>query len=214
MLYLIKTPSLIQKLFSNLTWSFSSSKKEIYITFDDGPTPEITEWTLTVLKEFKAKATFFCIGKNTIKHPEIHQQILANGHTIGNHTYNHLNGWKTSVKQYFQNIQPTEELFKKLNKNKKPSSKLFRPPYGKIKRKQSKLLIKEGYRVVMWDVLSGDFDQSITPEKCLQNVLKNTRNGSIIIFHDSVKASKNMKYALPKVLEHFSNKGFEFKEIT
>lgn len=211
-LYFIKTPTIIQRIFKNYIWSFPTSKKVIYLTFDDGPTPEITEWTLNTLKDFNAKATFFCIGENIENHPEIVENIIIEGHTIGNHTHNHLNGWKSSNTTYIKNIEQAEETFKHFNFS-TFQQKLFRPPYGKIKPSQEKKIRKKAYEIVLWDVLSADFDQSISKEKCLENVLKNTKNGSIILFHDSVKASKNMKYVLPKVLSHFSKKGFTFNSI-
>ncbi len=223
--YFIKTPNIIQRIFKNYVWSFSitnPNEKSIYLTFDDGPTPEITEWTLNKLKEFNAKATFFCIGKNANNHPTIFQKIITDGHSIGNHTNNHLNGWKSGNAIYYNNIDVAENTFKSQipTNNQQPTTNnqqlftnLFRPPYGKIKSRQAKQLIKKGYKIIMWDVLSADFDQHISKEKCLENVLENTKNGSIIVLHDSVKAEKNMKYVLPKILEHFSQKEFVFKRI-
>jgi len=190
----------------------SKAEKTVYLTFDDGPTPEITEWTLNKLKQFNAKATFFCIGKNVKNHPEVFQQIIDEGHSIGNHTNNHLNGWKTKKEDYLNNVSIAEKTIQQFTSS--TTKRLFRPPYGKIKRKQSLELLKRGYKIIMWDVLSADFDQSISKEKCLKNVLDNIDNGSIIIFHDSVKAEINMKYALPKALEVLSKKGYEFKAIT
>jgi peptidoglycan/xylan/chitin deacetylase (PgdA/CDA1 family) len=200
------------RIFSKYTWRFSISKKEIYLTFDDGPTPEITTFVLNELKKHNAKATFFCIGKNISTHPEIFKQIIKEDHSVGNHTQNHLNGWKTKTQDYIKNtseVQRTLQLsnFKTLKLN------LFRPPYGKIKQKQAKYLLSKGYKIIMWSVLSGDFDTNLSKEKCLQNVLKNTSNGSIVVFHDSVKAAEKIKYVLPKVLEYFSKRGFEFKAI-
>lgn len=212
----IKTPSIIQRIFKNYVWSFSDSNNSIYLTFDDGPTPEITEWTLNELKKYNAKATFFCIGKNVVNHPSICQKIIDEGHSIGNHTHNHLNGWKNSNTTYFENIERTEktlQLFSNSGLKIQNSELLFRPPYGKIKPSQAKKILNKGYKIIMWDVLSADFDQKITVEKCLENVIKNTNNGSIVVFHDSKKAEKNLKYALPRVLAHFSGKGFEFKRI-
>lgn len=197
------------RFFSSYVWRFSSKKKEIYLTFDDGPTPEITNFVISELKKYKAKATFFCIGKNIVNHPEIYQQITTDNHAIGNHTHNHFNGWKTSTNKYLNNIQQAEEVIQQSNK-----PKLFRPPYGKITSSQAKNLQRKGYKIIMWDVLSADFDTRISKEESLQNVLKNTSNGSIIVFHDSVKASEKLRYVLPKVLEEFSKKGFEFKKIT
>jgi peptidoglycan/xylan/chitin deacetylase (PgdA/CDA1 family) len=204
--YLTKTPTLIQKIYKNYTWRFFTDKKEIYLTFDDGPTPKITDWTLDVLKAYNAKATFFCIGKNVIATPEIYTRILKENHQIGNHTHNHKNGFKTDLKQYVNNILEAEKHIEN-------PSKLFRPPYGSIKRRQATKLRRLGYKLIMWDVLSADFDTTIHKEKCLQNVLKNTKNGSIIVFHDSVKASKNLTYTLPKVLDYFSKQGYVFKAI-
>lgn len=219
--YFVKTPNWIQNLFKNWVWSFNTSKKEIYLTFDDGPTPEITNWTLSLLSKYKAKATFFCIGKNVKNNPAIFANIRDQGHSIGNHTNNHLNGWSVSHASYILNILEAEETFKsQIQNSSKPatnnqqlSTTLFRPPYGKIKTNQAKKLRKLGYKIIMWDVLSADFDQSITEETCLDNVRKNTQAGSIIIFHDSLKAEKNLKYTLPKVLEYYSNKGYEFKAL-
>ena len=211
-LYFPRTPCLIMRIFSKYTWRFSISKKEIYLTFDDGPTPEITTFVLNELKKHNAKATFFCIGKNISTHPEIFKQIIKEDHSVGNHTQNHLNGWKNKTQDYIKNtseVQRTLQLsnFKTLKLN------LFRPPYGKIKQKQAKYLLSKGYKIIMWSVLSGDFDTNLSKEKCLQNVLKNTSNGSIVVFHDSVKAAEKVKYVLPKVLEYFSKKGFQFKAI-
>nr|WP_036827596.1 polysaccharide deacetylase family protein [Polaribacter sp. Hel1_85] len=207
------------RIFSKYTWRFSSKKKEIFLTFDDGPTPEITEFVLSELKKNNAKATFFCIGKNMKNHPEIFSKIISDGHSIGNHTQNHLKGWKSDNTKYIENVLECEnvissEVEKSQNsKLKNQNLKLFRPPYGKIKKAQAKELLKNDYKIIMWDVLSADFDTTISGEKCLQNVLKNTKEGSIIVFHDSVKAAERMKYALPNVLKEFSEKGFVFKAI-
>jgi peptidoglycan/xylan/chitin deacetylase (PgdA/CDA1 family) len=203
-LYTIKTPVIIQRLFSTYRWHFSSVPKEIYLTFDDGPTPEITEFVLSELKKHNAKATFFCIGKNVKKYQEIYCQILKDGHSLGNHTFNHLNGLKTKNDGYLENIQQASAHI---------DSNLFRPPYGKIKSSQARLLQKEGYKIIMWDVLSGDFDTSISPGKCLENVVENTTNGSIIVMHDSEKAREKIHYALPRILDHFTKEGYVFKEI-
>lgn len=200
----VKTPLVVKKLFPNFIWEMPSDTKEIYLTFDDGPTPEITNWTLDVLKLYNAKATFFCIGNNVEKHPDIFQNIINEGHAIGNHTYNHVKGWKTSVEDYLEDIKKAEKFI---------NSKLFRPPYGQITPKQGSSLIDLGYKVVMWNVLSIDWDVFVSRKICLNNVISKATSGSIIVFHDSVKASKNMQYALPKVLEHFSEKGFVFKAI-
>ena len=211
----IKTPRIVKKLFPNYVWDIATTEKIIYLTFDDGSTPEITNWTLDLLNTYNAKATFFCIGNNIKKHPEIFQNILSNGHAIGNHTLNHVKGWKTSTAIYLKEVADTQTIIDKETSklaNYKPASiNLFRPPFGKIKNKQGKALLKLGYKIIMWDILPFDWKTNTTKEACFKNAISKTTNGSIIVFHDSVKASKNMQYALPKVLEYFSKKGYIFK---
>ena len=222
----VKTPLVVKKMFPNYVWDIASSVKTIYLTFDDGPTPEITNWNLNTLNEFNAKATFFCIGNNIEKHPDIFKNILKNGHSIGNHTQNHIKGWKTKTKNYFENIELCESVLKSqiTNSNaqiqkssivnrKSLGSNLFRPPYGQITPQQARKLIKQDYKIIMWDVLSFDWDRTVSPETCLKNVISKAKSGSIIVFHDSVKASKNMTYALPKVLDFFTREGYVFKGI-
>jgi peptidoglycan-N-acetylglucosamine deacetylase len=207
--YWIKTNRFIKKIFSNYIWDIPNTENKIYLTFDDGPTPEITEWVLQELEKYNAKATFFCIGNNIEKHPEIFEKVIAKGHSIGNHTFNHLNGWKTSTEEYLKNsIQCS--VISKLNIE---HCKLFRPPYGKIKTTQAKKLRQLGYKIIMWDVLSADFDTSISKGNCLENVLQNVKPGSIIVFHDSVKAFPNLEYALPKTLKFLKEKGFIFEKL-
>ena len=203
-MYLKKTPYLV-KLFSNknLIWDFKSVDKSIYLTFDDGPTPGITEKVLTILDEFNAKATFFCLGKNVKDNPDIFQKIITQGHSVGNHTYDHFNGWKTNENEYLLNIKKAEKYI---------SSNLFRPPYGRIKKSQIQN-IKNKYKIILWTVLSGDFDKNISKEKCLSNVINYAQKGSIIVFHDSVKAKEKILFALPEVLKYFSDKGFSFERI-
>jgi peptidoglycan/xylan/chitin deacetylase (PgdA/CDA1 family) len=198
-MYLVRPPYLVQKLFPGTIWRMSPSEKKIYLTFDDGPVPSITTWVLDILKQEKIKATFFCVGENVEKHPEIFQQILDEKHSIGNHTYNHLNGWNTHTNEYIKNIEKCAILV---------GSKLFRPPYGRLKKSQLSIL-KKKYSIIMWDVLSGDYDKNTSPEKCFQNVIDNVRNGSIIVFHDSYKAQKNLEYALPKLIAYAKENGFE-----
>lgn len=210
--YFAKTPNIIQSIFSDFTWRIATDKKEIYLTFDDGPIPEITSWVLNTLDDYHAKATFFCVGDNIKKHPEVFQNILNNDHAIGNHTYNHLNGWTTKTKHYLDNVEKAANAIQN-SKLKTQNSILFRPPYGKIKTPQRKALQKKGYQIIMWDVLSGDFDPNMGKEKCLQNVIKNTDRGSIIVLHDSKKTFEKLQYVLPKILKYFSEKGFEFKKI-
>lgn len=210
--YWIKTKSFIKRLFSNYVWDLPNTQNKIYLTFDDGPTPEITEWVLEELKKHNVKATFFCIGNNIQKHPELFQKVINEGHVIGNHTYNHMNGWKTETKTYLENISLCEKQIQK-SSIENLQSKIFRPPYGKIKTAQAKIVRRLGYKIIMWDVLSADFDQTITPEKCLENVISNVKSGSVIVFHDSIKASHNLKYALPETLNFLKEKGFLFDVI-
>lgn len=181
-------------------------EKIIYLTFDDGPHPEVTPFVLETLTSFNAYATFFCIGKNVAEHPELYRRIIDIGHAVGNHTHNHLNGWKTDDEVYLQDIRSASEYI---------HSNLFRPPYGRITPFQAKQLKAPAFNMhlIMWSVLSADFDAKITKEECLQNVLLNTGKGSIVVFHDSAKAYDKLRYVLPKVLEHFTSEGYQFKQI-
>ena len=206
----VKIHWIFKKLFSNYVWDIPNSENKVYLTFDDGPTLEITEWTLNQLKEYNAKATFFCIGDNVRKYPEIFQKVINEGHSIGNHTFNHLNGWETSTSDYIENVKLYEIEHNKLNTE---HCQLFRPPYGKIKPSQSKILRKLGYKIMMWDIISYDFDAKISKEQCLENVLKNVKTGSIIVFHDSKKAFTNLEYALPRTLDFLKKKGFVCEKI-
>ena len=213
-LFPAKIPQFIKRIFPNYVWDFSSKGKTIYLTFDDGPTPEITEWTLDMLKQYNAKATFFCIGNNVAKHPEIFQLLLKEGHSIGNHTQDHVKGWSTSTEKYIDNVIKAETIISKALVNSQYELSLFRPPFGQIKKTQGKALARRGYKVIMWSVVAFDWDNKISRERSLKNVINATsEKNNIIIFHDSVKASRNMTYALPKVLAHFSKKGYTFKAI-
>lgn len=209
MIYWVKTNRFIKWLFPKYVWEISSHDF-VYLTFDDGPTPKVTDWVLDQLNLYNAKATFFCIGENISKHPEIFIKLITQGHSIGNHTFNHLNGWKTSDSNYLKNIELCENQISNLNSQ---NCNLFRPPYGKIAPSQSRKLRKLGYKIIMWDVLSADFDTSISKEKCLQNILENMQPGSIVVFHDSKKAFANLEYVLPKVLEFGKTKNWKFEKI-
>ncbi len=206
-MYLVKSPRLLKKLYPELIWDVKPGKPCIYLTFDDGPIPIVTPFVLNILKQYYAKATFFCIGDNVNKHPDIFEQVKNAGHAIGNHTYNHLKGWDTADDIYLQNTIKADKLL---------HTNLFRPPYGRIARSQIKLLksVKPGIKIIMWDVLSGDFDVKLSPGKCLQNVLKHTKSGSIVVFHDSLKAYERLEYVLPRAMEVWSKEGYEFCSLT
>jgi peptidoglycan-N-acetylglucosamine deacetylase len=206
MFYITKTPKWVKKLFNGSTWEMPGSQKAIYLTFDDGPHPLITPFVLDELNKYNAKATFFCIGKNVLENPLVFKRILTEGHTIGNHTYDHLDGWKTENAKYLQNIIKARKYI---------DSNLFRPPYGRITGNQQRYLMKmdKPFKVIMWSVLSGDFDKGITPEQCCKTVLKHTKSGSVIVFHDSEKANERMSYTLPIILNYFSEKGYVFEKI-
>ncbi|QCR22419.1 polysaccharide deacetylase family protein [Pontibacter sp. SGAir0037] len=207
-----KSPFLVKKLLSDYTWNRSGKEKTLYLTFDDGPIPVVTPFVLEQLEKYKAKATFFCVGENLSKHPAIAEQVLAAGHVLANHTYNHLKGWQTPLHDYLRNVQLCQEELEAVQKFSRPRKKLFRPPHGRISRSQAAAL-KEQYELVMWDVISYDFDASLSPEACLQKSIRHTRNGSIIVFHDSLKAQRNMMYALPLFLEHFTAAGYTFETL-
>ncbi len=202
-MYLVKTPAVIQRLLPWFTWRLPDQEKVLYLTFDDGPIPEITPWVLEQLGAYDAKATFFCVGDNARKHPALYQAVLEAGHGVGNHTMNHYNGWKHTVSEYLQNVQTCGRYV---------HSALFRPPYGRLRPAQRRALEKQ-YRIVMWDVLSGDFDTDLTPEACLENVLQNATTGSIVVFHDSLKAAPRLRVALPGTLKYFAERGYRFQRI-
>ena len=204
-----RTPFFLPWLYSSLVWRQSFRDKELYLTFDDGPVPGPTEFVLNTLDQFDIKATFFCIGENVSKHPKIFKRILAAGHAVGNHTYNHLNGWKSKTNQYLDNIELCKNEILKFGSQ--PVGNLFRPPYGRITRKQ--IIALKDYKIVMWDVLSVDYNRNVKPDSCLSNTIKAVRPGSIIVFHDSYKAEKNMCFALPRLIEHFIRNGYVFKVI-
>lgn len=207
-----RTPFLLPLIYpSSLLWRVPTAHNSIYLTFDDGPVNGPTEFVLDVLGRYNALATFFCIGDNVRKHPEVFRKIVTAGHGVGNHTFNHVNGWKTPDADYFKNIELCEDQFAESG-SERVAIPLFRPPYGRIRRTQIRGLTK--YRIVMWDVLSVDYDKNLSPERCLKNTIAATRPGSIVVFHDSYKAEKNLTYALPRFLEHFSSKGSQFKLIS
>ncbi|HRI80224.1 MAG TPA: polysaccharide deacetylase family protein [Cyclobacteriaceae bacterium] len=208
-----RAPYFLQLLYPTLNWRIKTESKEIYLTFDDGPVPGPTEFVLDELKKNDAQATFFCIGDNVKKHPDVFQKITGQGHAVGNHTFHHLSGWKTKKGKYIENIRQCHEEIVRLHPDSfRMAQPLFRPPYGRIKRSQISLL--KQYQIIMWDVLTHDYLQSLSPEDCLKGAIQATRPGSIVVFHDSLKAERNMKYALPRYLTHFKNLGFTFKVLS
>lgn len=208
MRYFIKTPWLVKKIWSSYVWDINTKEKILYLSFDDGPHPVATPFVLDELKKYNAKATFFCIGKNVAEYPDIYKRILDEGHVVGNHTYNHLNGWKTKSDIYLKDVAEAARYI---------DSGLFRPPYGRIRLFQAKNISKAiknpDSKIIMWSVLSTDFDYLVTKEQCLQNVILNAGKGSIVVFHDSEKAFSRLEFTLPGVLQFFSEKGYYFKAV-
>lgn len=198
-------PSILPLILQSLTWKVKTTDNDVFLTFDDGPHPEITPWVLEELKKYNAKATFFCIGHNIEKYPNIYQQVLSLGHTVGNHTYNHLSGWLHSQKDYFNNIEACAKVVK---------SNLFRPPYGRIVPWQIPKLKAKGYNIVMWNILTCDYDKNVDVAKAIAATIQATKAGSIIVFHDSAKAEAQLKKILPEVLHRLSQKGFQFKALS
>lgn len=203
-----KTPKLVSKLLDNYIWEIPNDKNEVFLTFDDGPIPEVTPWVLDVLDQFKINATFFCVGENIKKHPDIFKRIVNQGHQVGNHTYNHLSGWKSDTDAYLKNILRTDEVLEDF----KVETKLFRPPYGKIKPAQSKAVRNMGKNIIMWSVLSKDYNPDLNSEKVYNNLLQ-AGSGSIIVCHDNVKAFSHLKAILPPAIENLRSQGFVFKTL-
>jgi peptidoglycan/xylan/chitin deacetylase (PgdA/CDA1 family) len=207
MFYFIKTPQWLKRIYPSCIWQMDPGSRNIYLSFDDGPHPRVTSFVLDELIKHRAKATFFCLGKNVMNHPGTYKRIVEEGHAVGNHSFDHPNGWKTRNTRYLANVAEAKKYI---------DSNLFRPPYGKITPFQLMLLKGAAFnmRTVMWSVLSADFDKRTTPEQCLDNVTGNATGGSIVVFHDSEKSEDKLRYALPIVLEHFGGKGYRFEKIT
>ncbi len=205
--YLVKTPRILKMVYSNCIWHIGELTDSVFITFDDGPHPTITPYILHLLKKHNAKATFFCIGKNVELYPEVYQQIIDEGHAVANHTHNHLNGWKTENTTYYRNI---------VQASKRIESNMFRPPYGRIRQSQIMGIQKlfPNMKIIMWDVLSGDFDENATPVECLENVIDSTKEGSIIVFHDSDKAWRRLEYSLPRFLKYCNEMQWKMEKLS
>lgn len=200
-----RPPKIVKRLYPSLIWNFHSeaNKNKVFLTFDDGPTEDITYWILDTLDKYDAKATFFCLGKNVEQHPKPYKEIVRRGHVVGNHSYSHMKGWGQSVGRYIEDVDLANHLV---------GSNLFRPPYGRITISQARR-VSERYNIIMWDVLSTDYSNMVSPKQCVNNVIKNVEGGSIVVFHDSDKASRNMKYALPRVLEYLQKNGYTCSSI-
>lgn len=203
-----RTPFFLPLIYPSLTWRIQSKENELYLTFDDGPVSGPTDFVLEQLQAFNIKATFFCIGDNVRKYPDVFRKVIEGGHAIGNHTFNHVNGWKTPTARYIENVHRFDEQVREHS----VSSLLFRPPYGKITFRQISAL--HDYRIIMWDVLSKDYSKDLRPDQCLRNTIAASRRGSVIVFHDSFKAEKNLRYTLPRFISHFMEKGFVFKPLS
>ncbi len=203
-MYLSKMPRFIQDLFPAFHWCVQTDDPVLYLTFDDGPVRQVTPWVLDILAEYDAKATFFCVGANVVRYPDVFERLLSEGHAIGNHTFHHLSGWASDNATYFKDVRRCARL---------TGSELFRPPYGRIKPGQAKFLQRH-YHIVMWDVLSGDFDTARSGEECYENVVQYAAPGSIVVFHDSEKAEPRLRHALPRVLAHFSALGYRFEALS
>jgi peptidoglycan-N-acetylglucosamine deacetylase len=200
---LLQPNGIVRRLYRKALWSLPRNDRAVYLTFDDGPIPGITEWVLDQLNETGAKATFFCVGENILKHPAIFDRIRIEGHSVANHTMHHTKGFRSNLRNYLRDIEDCARLVE---------NNLFRPPYGQLKRSQYRALVERGYRIVLWDVISYDYEH-ISEKKCVSNVLKNTRNGSIVLFHDNIKAEKNLRYSLPLVLKELTSQGFTFRAL-
>lgn len=208
-LYPSRIPYIVRRLFPKLIYRYPANGNRVYLTFDDGPTPEITPWVLDLLKQEHIKATFFCVGSQIEKHPDIFKQIIDAGHQIGNHSFQHENGWKTASVEYLESVKKTGKLITQYN----ISSKLFRPPYGRITPKQIKFLKQANYRIIMWSILSGDFSSKLNPALALNYLKNNTHAGAIIVFHDSLKAYKNLKIILPAYIKQLKKQGYTFAKL-
>jgi peptidoglycan/xylan/chitin deacetylase (PgdA/CDA1 family) len=210
-----RAPFFLPWLYPSLTWRIKTSEKALYLTFDDGPVGGPTEFALAQLNRIKARATFFCIGDNIRKYPDLFRKVVTEGHAVGNHTYNHIKGWSHTTADYLKNTEQCAKMIAENNPGGQVPGEwgksLFRPPYGRITRAQIKAMME--LRIIMWDVLTNDYSQSLSPENCLRGSIRATRPGSIIVFHDSLKAEKNMTYTLPRYLDHFSDLGYKFKTL-
>lgn len=209
MFYFTKIPKVVRKYYSAYTWRKKSREKTLYLTFDDGPTPEVTDWVLDQLNAYQARATFFFIGQQVQNHSEIAHRVIDRGHCVGNHTFSHKDGWKTETQPYLRDFLKCQQVIKEYTGYLTP---YFRPPFAHITQSQAHLVMRS-HEIIMMDVMSGDFDETLDGEKCLHNVTRNTKSGSIVLFHDSKKAFPRLKICLPQVLAHFDQQGYQFRGI-
>lgn len=200
-----RPPKFIQRIFPSLIWNFPEEEvgRSVFLTFDDGPTPVITPWVLDTLDKFEAKATFFCLGKNVEQYPELYNEIRSRGHAVGSHSYSHQKGWGMSLSRYIEDYNFADTFIE---------TNLIRPPYGRITPKQARVL-SERYKIIMWDILTHDYSRTISRKRCLRAITKHARAGSIIVFHDSKKSEKNLRYALPRALEFLKKEGYQCRRI-
>jgi len=202
-MYFVKTPLFFKKIYPELLWLSPNVNNEVYLSFDDGPIPNVTDWILDTLKAYNGIASFFCVGSNIEKYPKLYNRMVTEGHTIGSHSYNHLSGWKTKNDVYFEDVRKAGAL---------ANTNLFRPPYGRIKKSQARILSKD-FKIVMWDILSGDFDERVSADQCVENVVSNCKSGSIIVLHDNLKSIDKLKLALPDIIENLLTKGFNLTNL-
>ncbi len=208
MFYIHKTPGWIKGLYPSLTWNLPTQEKVIYLTFDDGPIPEVTPEVVEILKKYEAKATFFCVGDNIRKHPKVFEMVVKAGHNVANHTYHHIKGWQNTLDVYLEDIEECQQIIHSFN----IENRLFRPPYGRITSKQIRE-VKQKFKIVMWDVLTGDYNASLSADSILKRIIKATKPGSIVVFHDSIKAYPRLASVLPDYLSYFQDQGFRFEAI-
>jgi peptidoglycan-N-acetylglucosamine deacetylase len=206
---LFRTPIWLHRWFDQYTWKINTNQKVIYLSFDDGPDPEVTPFVLETLAQYDAKAVFFCVGENLRRFPQIKEQVIQSGNMIANHTQHHLKGWSTSLPLYALNIEECEKYI-----GQEHSQKLFRPPYGRILSDQGEWLAQQGFKCIMWDILTYDYDASLNIQNALKNISRKSRNGSIVVFHDSKKSYPQLKHLLPAYLENMTSKGYTFELLT
>lgn len=200
---MVRPPTYLRFLYPGVVWNKTTNEKILYLTFDDGPTPEVTPAVLDLLASYQAKATFFCIGENVKKHPILYNRIKAEGHSIGNHTHTHPSSWKVKYDFYLNDVEEARKVI---------DSTLFRPPYGKL-TPRTLFALRKKFRIIMWDVISCDFDEKVSAEQVEKNVIENTTKGSIIVFHDSVKAAPRILKVLPTILKHYTESGYSFLHL-